>query len=56
MRSQLKNERGNFIPHQDLNHGPLEPIASVLTMSYADPFHLNYQHIKLKKIFYIIKL
>ena len=32
MRSQLKSERGNFfLPHRDLNHGPLQPIASVLT-------------------------
>ena len=39
MRSQLKNEKGNFIlPLQDLNHGPLTPKASVLPMSFADPF------------------
>ena len=37
MRSQLKNERENsFLPHRDLNHGPLEPKASVLPMSYTD--------------------
>ena len=35
MRSQLKNER-------DLNHGPLEPKASVLVlMGYADPCIIN---------------
>ena len=27
-----------FFHHQDLNHGPLELRASVLPMSYADPF------------------
>ena len=38
MRSKLKNERGIFfLPHLDLNHGPLEPRASVLPMSYSDP-------------------
>ena len=32
MRSQLKNKRGKFfLPQRDLNHGPLEPKASVLT-------------------------
>ena len=36
MRSQLKTERGFFLPHQDLNQGPLEPKASVLPMSYTD--------------------
>ena len=39
MRSQLKNERENFvIPHRDLKHGPLEMKASVLPMNYADFF------------------
>ena len=34
----FKNKRGNFfLPHQDLNNGPLEPKASVLPMSYTDP-------------------
>ena len=33
-----QKQRGNFLlPHQDLNDGPLEPIASVLPMRYADP-------------------
>ena len=35
MRSQLKNERGFFFLHQDLNHGSYEPKASVLPMSFA---------------------
>ena len=31
-----KNIGGNlFLPHRDLNHGPLEPSASVLPMSNA---------------------
>ena len=37
MRSQLKSERGIFfLPHQDLNQGPMQPKASVLPMSYTD--------------------
>ena len=32
--SQLKNQRGNFLPHWDLKHGLLEPGASALPMSY----------------------
>ena len=31
-----------FSTHQDLNHSPLEPKASVLLMSYADPFNTKY--------------
>ena len=32
-----KNERGNFfLPHWDLNHGPLELSASVIPMTYTD--------------------
>ena len=42
MSSQLKHERGNFFsPHRDLNHGPLEPKASVLQMSYIDPSEIH---------------
>ena len=38
MRSQLKIESGIFfLPHWDLNHGPLEQRARVLPISYADP-------------------
>ena len=33
-------KRENFLPHQDLSHDPLEPKATVLSMSYADPFWL----------------
>ena len=32
----------NVLAHQDLNHGPLEPKASVQLMSYADPFNTKY--------------
>ena len=36
-RSQLKSKRGrNFLPHRDLNLGPLAPKASVLPMIYND--------------------
>ena len=39
MRSQLKKEKFNcFLPYRDLNHGPLEPKASVLPMSYLQFF------------------
>ena len=42
MRSQLKNITGNFfLVHWDLNYGPLKPKASVLPMSYADPFNYS---------------
>ena len=41
MRSQFKNERGKlFLPHWDLNHGPLKSKASVLPMSYTEGFSL----------------
>ena len=33
-----KRKRIFFIPHRDLNHCPLVPKASVLPMSYADPY------------------
>ena len=33
----------NIIPCQNSNHGPLEPRASVLPMSYADLFGLYFQ-------------
>ena len=39
-------ERKIFLFHWDLNRGPLEPIASVLPMSYANPFKVR--KIKLK--------
>ena len=35
MRSQLKKERGNVLPHQDLGLGPLELKASVVPISYT---------------------
>ena len=39
MRSQLENERGKqFLSNQDMNPGLMELTASVLPMSYADPF------------------
>ena len=41
MRSQLKIKRGKILlPDRDLNHGPFKLKASVLPMSYADPFIL----------------
>ena len=27
------------LPHHDLNRGPMEPRASMLPMSYADPYY-----------------
>ena len=39
MRSQLKNQRGNFfLPHQDLKNGPLELKVNVIQMSYTEPY------------------
>ena len=35
MRSSLQGTI--FLPHRDLNHGSMNPTASVLPMSYADP-------------------
>ena len=48
MRTQLKNERGNFfLPPLDLNHGTLEPKVSVLRLSYGNPsFGLNPTNLK----------
>ena len=37
---QLKNERNFFFPNWDLNCSPLELNASVLPMSYVDPYKL----------------
>ena len=35
----MTTQRGQmFIPHQDLNHGPLQLNASVLPMSYTNPY------------------
>ena len=43
MRAELKNGRGKFVLlHWDLNHGHLEPKASVPPMSYADPLQTHY--------------
>ena len=43
MRSQLKNKQWkNVFPPWDLDHGPQEPIANVLPMSYADPLGLKW--------------
>ena len=33
-----KQQRKNVLPYQELNHGPLEPIVIVLSISNADPF------------------
>ena len=43
MRSQpkkQKQQRKKYLPCWYLNHGPPEPKAGVLPMSYADPFCL----------------
>ena len=36
MRSLLETKEEIFLPHQDLNCGPLKPKASVLSMSHAE--------------------
>ena len=53
MRSQLKNERGKFLPppHRDLYHGRLEPLASVLPMSYSDSELKQFVYITLAFVF-----
>ena len=37
MRLQLNSKEDIFLPHLDLNHGPLEPKANALSMNHADP-------------------
>ena len=41
MKNHISNTKEEkVLPHWDLNHGPLEPKASVLPMSYADPKYI----------------
>ena len=39
-----KHKRIIFLPHLDLKHGTLKLKASVLPMSYANPFHFTFNH------------
>ena len=50
------NEReNNFLPHQDLNHGPLELKASVLPMSCTDADITMFLIAEISKIIKIVK-
>ena len=43
MRAELKTGTGKFVGlHRYLNHGPLEPKASVTPMSNADPLQTHF--------------
>ena len=54
LRWWLENERGNFFPHWDLKHGPLELRASMLPMIYFDLW-LGFFH-KLKMCSFLYKM